>query len=276
MRYKSSLRSALLNAGSALIVLCGSVAFAQVASAQVASAGTDAAASPGVEQVEVSGSRIVRDGYEAPTPVTVVSASDLQMDATVNIADSINRLPQFSGTNTAASTTTQVSTGTAGLNLLDLRDLGEPRTLVLLDGIRTVGSSLTFPNAVDINTIPSALVSRVDVVTGGASAAYGSDAVSGVVNFVLDHDFTGLKGDAEVGETTYGDDQSYKVSLTAGTPFAGGRGHFLISGEDSFTDGIQGNPRAWGQIGRRGNGKSGLHSDKRIAAKYNREQCGLI
>ena len=239
MRYKSSFRSVLLSAVSALIV-----PGTQVASAQ------DTATSSGVESVVVSGSRIVRDGYQAPTPVTVIGAADLQMDATVAIADSVNRLPQFSGTNTAASTTTQVSTGTAGLNLLDLRDLGEPRTLVLVDGIRTVGSSLTFPNAVDINTIPSALVTRVDVVTGGASAAYGSDALSGVVNFVLDHDFTGIKGNAQVGETTYGDNQTYKVSLTMGTPFANGRGHFLLSGEDDFTSGIQGNPRAWGQIGR--------------------------
>jgi iron complex outermembrane receptor protein len=94
-----------------------------------------------------------------------------------------------------------------------------------------------------LNGIPNSLISRVDVVTGGASAAYGSDALSGVVNFVLDREFTGVKGSVHGGISTYGDAPTYGGDLVVGTPFANGRGHVLLSGEYSFSEGVRGNPR---------------------------------
>ena len=194
-----------------------------------------------VEEIVVTGSRVVRDGYEAPTPVSVIGAEQFEAAGTPQIADFVNQLPSLSGSQNP--TQTAVSSGLQGLAALNLRALGSTRTLVLLDGQRSVPSAVT--GQVDVNNIPQALVSRVDVVTGGASAAYGSDALSGVVNFVLDKTFTGVKGVIEGGVTTYGDDGSWKVALTGGTPFANGRGHFLINGEANHTDGIQVNDREW-------------------------------
>src|SRR6185312_6888046 len=116
-----------------------------------------------------------------------------------------------------------------------------------LDGQRSVGSTVT--GLVDVNDFPQGLISRVDIVTGGASAAYGSDALSGVVNFVLDKQFTGIKGRVCGGVTTYGDDRNGKDNLIGGANVAGGRGHFLIDGEISDNPGIFGVPRAWNYQG---------------------------
>ncbi|MHB1205451.1 MAG: TonB-dependent receptor plug domain-containing protein [Rhodospirillaceae bacterium] len=199
-----------------------------------------------IEEVVVTGTRIIRDGYEAPTPLTVVGIDQIQAAAPANIADFVNTLPSFMPT-TSPGTNTGVSDGSAGLNVLNLRSLGTVRTLVLLDGQRSVGSQAT--GEVDINDFPQGLVNRVDVVTGGASAAYGSDALSGVVNFVLDKKYTGIKGEIQGGVTSYGDDRNWKVSLTGGTAFANGRGHFLITGEAGHIDGVAGNYRPWATQG---------------------------
>lgn len=202
-----------------------------------------------LQEITVTGSRIARaDGYEAPTPVSVLGAEDLNKMATTTIADSVNRLPAFTGSQTPRNRSSNISSGTAGTNLLNLRGLGANRTLVLQDGKRLVGSSIatgTLSGAVDVNVIPSGLVQRVDVVTGGASAVYGSDALAGVVNFVLDKNFTGVKGNVDYGVTSAGDGSNYKLSLTAGTGFADGRGHLLFSGEYANDDGIAGNDRSW-------------------------------
>jgi len=189
-------------------------------------------------EIIVTGTRVIRDGYKAPTPTSVVGAADIAAKAPSNIADYINELPSLAATNTPRANGSFVSSGLVGINALNLRNLGESRTLVLLDGQRVGASSLT--GLVDVNMIPQALIKRVDIVTGGASASWGSDAVAGVVDFVLDKDFTDLKGDFQGGVTTYGDDRSWKISLTAGAPFAGGRGHILISGELAANDGITG------------------------------------
>ena len=129
------------------------------------------------------------------------------------------------------------------MNVLNLRNLGLTRTLILLDGQRMPAANTS--GYVDVNEIPNALIKRVDVVTGGASAAWGSDAVGGVVNFILDKEFTGLKGEVSGGETTYGDDQNGKISLAAGSSFAGGRGHVMVSAEEDYSAGIEGLPRPW-------------------------------
>jgi outer membrane receptor protein involved in Fe transport len=134
------------------------------------------------------------------------------------------------------STTIQIGGGTAGANLLNLRDLGVSRTLTLLDGRRFVPA--TIAGAVDVNQLPATLVKRVDIVTGGASAAWGSDAVAGVVNFVLDKTFTGMKFEAQGGESFLGDAGNKKIDTTYGTGFDADRGHVLISALYSKDNGV--------------------------------------
>ena len=199
--------------------------------------------SPPASDIVVTGTRVVRDGYRAPTPTSVLGAQEIAAKAPTNIADYVNELPALSGSTSPRANVGSVSAGQVGINALNLRNLGANRTLILLDGQRVAASTLS--GLVDINTVPQSLVKRVDVVTGGASADYGSDAVAGVVNFVLDTEFTGLKGVAQGGVTTYGDDRNYNFALTAGAKFADGRGHILLNGELAHNDGITG-------IGRRG------------------------
>jgi outer membrane receptor protein involved in Fe transport len=215
--------------------------------AQSSATQTQNAQAPTVEEIVVTGTRVVRDGYEAPTPLTVVSMEQIQQMAPANIADYLNTLPQLVGNASPQTSRQSISGGGAGLNTLNLRSLGGTRTLVLLDGQRSVGSQPT--GLVDINTFPQQLISRVDVVTGGASAQYGSDAVAGVVNFILDKNFVGVKGEIQGGITTYGDDRNWNIKLSAGTGFANNRGHFLVSGEAAHIDGIMGVPRAWAKQG---------------------------
>jgi len=190
-----------------------------------------------VQEVVVTGTRIVRDGYQAPTPLTVVTAEALaDGTATANVADTLALMPVFANSQSPSSSSNGVSAGTQGLNVLNLRGMGGNRTLTLLDGQRSVPA--LFSGEVDVNNFPQQLIQRVDTVTGGGSAVYGSDAIAGVVNFILDKQFTGIKGEVSAGVTTYGDDQNYKISLAGGFGFAGDRGHVLISGEMADRDGI--------------------------------------
>jgi len=239
MKLVSSSRTRHLFLSASLFVLAGAAgsvipaqrAFAQPASAAKASQG----ASESLDEVIVTGSRIVREGYEAPTPLSVVDAAALQSGGS-NIADQVNTMPVFAASSTPTSSSTSVSAGTSGANALNLRGLGTGRTLVLLDGQRSVGAYLT--GAVDINSFPQQLISRVEVVTGGASAVYGSDAIGGVANFVLDKTYTGIKGEVSGGITSYLDDKNWKIGVAAGHAFANGRGHVLLSGEVNNKEGI--------------------------------------
>jgi iron complex outermembrane recepter protein len=204
-----------------------------------------------VTEVVVTGSRVIQNGFQAPTPVTVVTAEQLQATAPSTLSDAINQLPVFSNSFKPASTGPGVVSNAGGA-YLNARSLGANRNLVLLDGRRMVPSSVSgsVAGATDINIIPQALVQRVDVVTGGASAAYGSDAVSGVVNFVLDKRFTGLKGELQGGVSDEGDNRSHKLSLTYGTPLADGRAHLLVSGEYYNNDGVDNfQDRDWANLG---------------------------
>ena len=216
-------------------------------SSAVAPEAASSDAAPQVEEIIVTGSRIVRNGYDTPTPVTVIGEAELQSSGRSNVADFVNELPSVAGSTAPSTGNRSISGGGAGISSINLRSLGNNRTLVLLDGKRSVGS--TANGTVDINTFPQALVKNVEIVTGGASSVYGSDAVSGVVNFILDRKYTGIKGSVEAGETTYGDDRSWLGTLTIGQPFADGRGHFLINGEMSRRDGIFGVPREWAEKG---------------------------
>lgn len=201
----------------------------------------------GSGEITVTGTRIVRDGYDAPTPVSVISTKELKAEAPANISDFVNTLPAVRGSGTAASSNGSLSNGAAGINTVNLRNLGAARTLVLFDGQRSVASTTT--GQVDVNTFPQTLIARVEVVTGGASSAYGSDAVSGVVNFVLDKEFTGFKTNYEYGVTTYGDGANHKINFTAGKSFSEGRGHILLSGEYFTQKGIQSIDRDWNDSG---------------------------
>jgi iron complex outermembrane recepter protein len=181
-----------------------------------------------VETVVVSGSRISIGGFEAPTPVTVVDTEKLESNAYANIFDSVRQLPQLN----SAPASFGMSQGAAapanaGANLPNLRNLGVNRTLTLFDGQRVANSNLT--GGVDITVLPSTVISRVDVVTGGASAAWGSDAVAGVVNFVIDKDFVGFKGSVQGGETTSGLVRSISAQAMWGDYFFGDRAHLEVA-----------------------------------------------
>ncbi|MGI4881378.1 MAG: TonB-dependent receptor plug domain-containing protein, partial [Janthinobacterium lividum] len=189
------------------------------------------------DDIVVTGSRIARSGFTSPTPVTVVSVEQLQRAAPGAIPEGLNQLPQFAGSR-SNNTVGGVASQPAGGNYLSLRNLGPLRTLTLLDGQRLPPTS--FDGSVDSNIIPQALISRVDVVTGGASAAYGSDAVSGVVNFILDTKFNGVKGQAQAGISDYGDGQSYKFNLAGGFKAASGI-HVLFSYDHYQVAGIKDN-----------------------------------
>ncbi len=184
--------------------------------------------------IVVTGSRIARDGTEAPSPVTVIGTDLLEQRATTNVADTLNELPLFRPLVTPA--TQQAVGGNVGARVLDLRGLGGERTLVLLDGKRFVPS--TQRGTVDINLIPTALIARTEIVTGGASAAYGSDAVAGVVNFILDDSLVGLRATAQYGIADEGDNEEIFASLAYGANFAGDRGHFMIAGEYADNKGM--------------------------------------
>jgi iron complex outermembrane recepter protein len=186
------------------------------------------------ETVIVSGSLISRPGFSAPTPVSVVNTADLLKQAPTEISDALNEMPQFGLPSSPTAGWQGASTNEAS-DSVNLRNLGATRTLVLLDGQRVVPFSTV--NTVDLSTLPSALVKRVDVVTGGASAAYGSDAVAGVVNLILDHDFVGLKGDLQYGNTSDFMYETYKGDLTYGTTLDGDKIHLI--GSVSYTDSPQ-------------------------------------
>lgn len=197
--------------------------------------------------IVVTGTRIVRDGYEAPTPTTVLSVERLEQQASPSVIDYLTTVPAFSGNVTPQSSTEDVDSGKAGVSSVNLRNLGPTRTLVLMNGQRIVPS--TVDGRVDVDLIPSQLIQRIDVVTGGASSVYGSDAVAGVVNFVLDTRFTGIAGEASGGITHYGDNENYRATLTAGTPFADGRGHVIVAGEARHQAGIHIVDRDWNRHG---------------------------
>lgn len=234
---------------TALAIVHSAPAFAQdnAPAAQEAPA-AEAAAEQTQADIVITGSRVARSGYQSPTPLTVLSTEDIQNQSpTNNIADFINQQPALAGSTRPSNSRLNLSSGQAGINALNLRNLGESRTLVLIDGRRSVASTIT--GLVDVNTIPQSLVKSVEIVTGGASAAYGSDAVAGVVNFILDKKFEGLKVSVDSGITTYGDGGNNSVSVAAGKSFAGGRGHILLSGEYDHRDGIFNVDRDWNATG---------------------------
>lgn len=196
------------------------------------------------EDIIVTGSRIPRSTFETPTPVTVVSVEDLQKSSPSTLAAALNNLPALVANGGPNATAGQ---RTAGRNSLNLRGIGTSRTLTLVNGRRFPGSQPG--GTVDTNLIPQGLVSRVEVVTGGASAAYGSDAVAGVVNFILDSRFEGLKVNASAGISEAGDGFEHRIGGTYGTSLLDDRLHLTVSAEYYDANGIAGDARAWRRQG---------------------------
>lgn len=186
--------------------------------------------------IVVTSTRLQVAGFDAPTPTTILNAGDLAKIAQPNIFDAVIMLPQLQGSTGVTYETGSTSTGLQGISALSLRGFSPLRTLTLLDGQRVVGSN--YNGVVDVSLLPQMLVQRVDVVTGGASASWGSDAVAGVVNFVTDKKFNGFKADVSRGISTYNDDGTTTARLAFGTPFAGGRGHFEAATEYMNSAGV--------------------------------------
>jgi len=188
----------------------------------------DAAAVPADDMIIVTGSRIRSRAADSQVPVTTVTGTELANTGNVSLGDALGELPSLRSTYSTANSTRFI--GTTGLNFLDLRGLGISRTLVLQNGRRLVSAS-EGENTPDVNTIPTDLLDRVDVITGGASSIYGSDAIAGVVNFILKDKFEGISARAQSGISSRGDRPAYFGSLTAGKNFAEGRGNIAVSGE---------------------------------------------
>ncbi len=186
------------------------------------------------EEVTVTGSRTKRTNLEAISPVVTVSSADIQAKGLTETADVINQLPE-AGIPGISNANSNFSTDAAGLNVVNLRNLGTSRTLVLIDGRRTAGGippGQGAGNGVDISTIPAYLIDKIDIVTGGGSSAYGSEAVAGVINIRLKDHFNGIMFNQQYGATSeYGDSRTTTTDLLLGSDFAEGKGHALFAAE---------------------------------------------
>ncbi len=211
---------------SSTLVITVAPAWAQQADPQTA----DNAADDDAGAIVVTGSRIARPNLESTVPITTFQGEQFFETGNVSIGDSLNDLPALRSTFTQSNSTRFL--GTAGLNLLDLRGLGTQRTLVLINGRRHVAADI-LSNGVspDTNTFPTDLIDRVDIVTGANSAVYGSDAIAGVVNFILKRNFEGYSMRAQGGVSKYGDASAFFASGTAGWNFGDGRGNLAINAE---------------------------------------------
>jgi outer membrane receptor protein involved in Fe transport len=222
-------RRALLCATAAIAILC------QAGAAQAQTPASDA--EPATPDIIVTGSRITAPGFTAPTPTQAIDAAQIAQNAQPNIFTTIAQLPSLQGSTGVTVGNNSTSSGTQGLSSFALHGIGTIRTLTLLDGQRVVGANVT--GVPDISLFPQLLVKRVDVVTGGASASYGSDAVGGVVNFITDTRFKGIKGNVQGGISTYGDNKQILMQLAGGTSLLDDRLHIIVSGEYDSEDGIR-------------------------------------
>ena len=181
-----------------------------------------------LEEVVVTGSRIQRQDFTANSPIQTVDETLFDQTSAVGVESILNRLPQFVPAVTQFTTgdVQQTATNTVGASTVSLRGLGANRNLVLLNGRRAMPVNPTM--VVDTNSIPSAAVQRVEVISGGASAVYGADAVGGVVNFILKDNFEGASVDVRFGDTEHGGDQTTLVSALFGANVADDRGNVMM------------------------------------------------
>jgi outer membrane receptor protein involved in Fe transport len=196
----------------------------------------DAKKASNLETITVTGTRISNPNVISPTPISVLTAADIKATGAINIGDIMTRMPQLATTFTMGNSSRYI--GTAGVQSQDLRNLGTSRTLVLVNGRRFVGSSAG-DTAVDVNMIPTDWVERVEIITGGASAIYGADAVTGVVNFILKKNYQGASLSAQYGTSEHGGFNEWKTSLTGGMNFAQNRGNVAVSVEHSSQDPLE-------------------------------------
>jgi iron complex outermembrane recepter protein len=212
----NSVKTALLLGAAA----SGIVSMSQVARAQ--------------ETVTVTGSRIPNRDYASDSPISTVSGEALQDTGAANVTDLLSTLPQVVPSVSEGSNNPSGSTGrkAGGQQQIDLRGLGPQRVVVLMDGQRLAPSNSD--GTVDLQTIPQALISRVEVITGGASAVYGADAITGVVNFIMKKDFEGVAGDLQYGSSDRGDDDELNASITMGGNFGGDKGNLVLSYDYAF------------------------------------------
>jgi len=208
-----------------------STALTLVPSAAYAAAAVAAEAAPAAEDsIIVTGTRLNSPNLKSQVPLTSITADQLFAQGTISVGDALNELPQLRPTFTQANSGRNI--GTAGISALDLRGQGTARTLVLTDGRRMITATPGI-NRPDVNDVPTDLIDRIDIVTGGNSAIYGSDAVAGVVNFILKQNFDGVKATAQGGVSSRGDAGAYLARITAGHNFNEGRGNIAVSAEYS-------------------------------------------
>jgi iron complex outermembrane recepter protein len=205
-------------------VLCSAAALAAGLPAAPAAAQDTQA---GLEEIVVTGSRIRRANLTAPTAVTTIDSEVISQSGLINVADILRAVPSF-GVSALSSANSNFLTTSSGINTLQLRNLEEDRTLVLVNGRRYV-SGVAGSAAVDFNTIPTELIERVEIITGGASAVYGSDALAGVINVILRDDFEGVKFGYQYGEADAGGEIENRINFTAGGNFADGRGNAVVT-----------------------------------------------
>jgi outer membrane receptor protein involved in Fe transport len=223
--------------------MVSAAAFSTPALAQNTTAASEASAP--AEAIVITGSRIARKDYTATSPIVTVDAELLEKSASINLEANLNKLPQFS------PALSQFTTGdiqanannTIGASTVSLRQLGSNRNLVLIDGRRPTPVNGT--GVVDINSIPSSAVDRVEIISGGASSTYGADAVGGVVNFILKKNFEGVNVDGQLSTTERGDGFEYRVAFLMGANLAGGRGNVMMGAERYSRDLINRRNRPW-------------------------------
>jgi outer membrane receptor protein involved in Fe transport len=197
--------------------------------------------------IVVTGSRIVRKDYNSNSPIVTVDQGLLQNSSTAALEQNLNKLPQFVPSKTPtginAGDIQPTATNTPGSANISLRGLGANRNLVLIDGRRATPGNAT--GVVDINTIPSAAVERVEIITGGASATYGADAIGGVANFILKKNFQGLELDGQSGMSQHGDGFEYQISGVMGADFDDGRGNVSIAMSTNRREPVYQRDRKW-------------------------------
>lgn len=237
-------RTALLSTVAASVFAFSAHAQAQDGVKSSSPTTASEAAATSLEDVVVTGSRVARAGFDAPTPTTVLSSEAMDQRALPSVGDFVNEAPAFRPSQTPQTNPQNLLGG--GQTFADLRGLGSIRTLTLVNGRRYVPSSST--GQVDLNLIPTVMVDRIEAVTGGASAAWGSDAVAGVVNVIFNSTLRGARGDVSYGITDEGDNKTVRAALALGDIFHEGRGHFVIGGEYFNASGVDSyNDRAWGR-----------------------------
>ena len=198
-----------------------------------------------VEKIIITGSHIRKGDFESASPIKILDADDLEGVGAVNIGDLLGKIPAVVGDTTSASS--NISGQDSGLNTVALRNLGSSRTLVLVDGKRYVsGMSVGSGYGVDLNTIPTSMIQRIEVLTGGQSAAYGSDAVAGVVNIIMKKNFDGITFKAQAGQSSEGDRNTTDVELSIGKNFD--QGNAWVSFGMSDDDGLMAGDRDYSRV----------------------------